>query len=40
MDDGLTEDDSMVAINTPIPSQGKEFVQTMDKSISNFLFNV
>ena len=40
MDDGLTEDDSMVPINTPTPSQENEFVQTMDKYISNFLFNV
>ena len=40
MDDGLREDDSIVPINTPIPSQENEFVQTMDKSIYNFLFNV
>ena len=35
MDDGLTEDDSIVPINTPPPSQEHEFVQTMDKYISN-----
>ena len=33
MDDGLTEDDSIVLINTPPPSQKHEFVQTMDKYI-------
>ena len=33
MDDGLTEDDSKVPINTPPPSQEHEFVQTMDKYI-------
>ena len=33
MDDGLTEDDSMVPINIPPPSQEHEFVQTMDKYI-------
>ena len=33
MDDGLTEDDSIVPINTPHPSQEHEFVQTMDKYI-------
>ena len=36
MDDGLTEDDSMVPINTPTPSQENELVQKMDQSISNF----
>ena len=40
MDDGLREDDSMVPIDTLTPSQENEFVQTMDKSISNHLFNV
>ena len=38
MDDGLREVDSMVPMNTPTPSQENEFVQTMDKYISNFLF--
>ena len=33
MDDGLTEDDSIVPINIPPPSQEHEFVQTMDKYI-------
>ena len=33
MDDGLIEDDSIVPINTPPPSQEHEFVQTMDKYI-------
>ena len=33
MDDGLTEDDSIVPINTLTPSQEHEFVQTMDKYI-------
>ena len=33
MDDGLIEDDSIVLINTPPPSQKHEFVQTMDKYI-------
>ena len=33
MDDGLTEDNSIVPINTPPPSQEHEFVQTMDKYI-------
>ena len=33
MDDGLTEDDSIVLINTPLPSQKHEVVQTMDKYI-------
>ena len=40
MDDGLREVDSMVPINTPTPSQENEFVQTMDKYISNFLFKL
>ena len=40
MDDGLTEDDSIVPINIPPPSQEHEFVQTMDKYISNFLFKL
>ena len=35
MDDGLREVDSMVPMNTPTPSQENEFVQTMDKYISN-----
>ena len=39
-DDGLADDDSFVPKNTPTPSQENEFVQTMDKPISNFLFNV
>ena len=33
LDDGLTEDDSIVPINTLTPSQEHEFVQTMDKYI-------
>ena len=33
MDDGLTEDDSIVPINTLTPSQEHEFVHTMDKYI-------
>ena len=33
--DGLREVDSMVPMNTPTPSQENEFVQTMDKYISN-----
>ena len=37
MDDGLTEDDSIVLINTPPPSQEHEFVQTMDKYIQLFI---
>ena len=37
MDDGLTEDDSIVPINTPPPSQEHEFVQTMDKYIELFI---
>ena len=37
MDDGLTEDDSIVPINTPTPSQDNEFVQTMDKYIQLFI---
>ena len=40
LDDGLADDDSMVPMNTPTPSLENEFVQTMDKPISNFLFNV
>ena len=40
MDDGLTEDDSIVPINTPPPSKEHEFVQTMDKYISNFSIHV
>ena len=36
MDDGLIEDDSIVLINTPPPSQEHEFVQTMDKYIQLF----
>ena len=39
-DDGLADDDSFVRKNTPTPSQENESVQTMDKPISNFLFNV
>ena len=35
MDDGLREVDSIVPINTLTPSQENEFVQTMDKYISN-----
>ena len=37
MDDGLTEDDSIVPINTLTPSQEHEFVQTMDKYIQLFI---
>ena len=37
MDNGLTEDDSIVPINTPPPSQEHEFVQTMDKYIQLFI---
>ena len=37
MDDGLTEDDSIVPINTPPPSKEHEFVQTMDKDIQLFI---
>ena len=40
LDDGLADDDSLVPMNTPTPSLENEFVQTMDKPISNFLFNV
>ena len=40
LDDGLADDDSLVPMNTPTPSMENEFVQTMDKHISNFLFNV
>ena len=38
-DDGLADDDSFVPMNTPTPSQENEFVQTMEKSIANLLFN-
>ena len=37
MDDGLTEDDSIVPINTLTPSQEHEFVQTMDNYIQLFI---
>ena len=36
----LADDDSLVPMNTPTPSMENEFVQTMDKPISNHLFNV